>query len=244
MTHAEDEAVSFADVQAAAVAIDGQVVRTATATSRVLSRITGAEVVLKYETQQFTGSYKERGALNRLLALSARRAAPRRGGRLRRKPCAGRGPSRHAARHRVDDRHAARHPVRQGRPHARAGGQRRAVRAHVRRGRGARPGDRRRGCGPHPPVRRSAGGRRPGHGRLGDAPRPPGSRRPAGPDRRRRARQRNRTGGGRARARPADHRRPVRALPGHGPRPLGRPEPGAGRRRRWPRGSPWPAPAR
>jgi threonine dehydratase len=63
--------VTFADVQRAAAAIEGQVARTATATSRVLSRITGAEVVLKYETQQFTGSYKERGALNRLLALSA-----------------------------------------------------------------------------------------------------------------------------------------------------------------------------
>ena len=61
----------FADVQSAASTIDGQVVRTATATSTVLSQIAGTEVVLKYETQQFTGSYKERGALNRLLALSA-----------------------------------------------------------------------------------------------------------------------------------------------------------------------------
>ncbi len=60
----------FADVQSAASTIDGQVVRTATATSTVLSQIAGTEVVLKYETQQFTGSYKERGALNRLLALS------------------------------------------------------------------------------------------------------------------------------------------------------------------------------
>ncbi len=68
-TAAADE-VSFADVLSAAQAITGQVVRTTTATSRVLSRMTGAEVVLKYETQQFTGSYKERGALNRLLALS------------------------------------------------------------------------------------------------------------------------------------------------------------------------------
>ena len=61
----------FADVQSAASTIDGQVVHTATATSTVLSQIAGTEVVLKYETQQFTGSYKERGALNRLLALSA-----------------------------------------------------------------------------------------------------------------------------------------------------------------------------
>ncbi len=61
---------TFADVQAAAAALAGRIVATPCATSRVLSRITGAEVVLKYETQQFTGSYKERGALNRLLALS------------------------------------------------------------------------------------------------------------------------------------------------------------------------------
>jgi threonine dehydratase len=61
---------TFTDVQQAAAAIDGHVVRTPTATSRVLSQITQADVVLKYETQQFTGSYKERGALNRLLALT------------------------------------------------------------------------------------------------------------------------------------------------------------------------------
>jgi threonine dehydratase len=67
MTH---PAVTFADIEAAAAAIDGHVVRTATAVSKVLSQITEAEVVLKYETQQFTGSYKERGALNRLLALT------------------------------------------------------------------------------------------------------------------------------------------------------------------------------
>jgi threonine dehydratase len=64
------QAPAFADVQSAAQAFAGRIVRTASATSRVLSRITGAEVVLKYETQQFTGSYKERGALNRLLALT------------------------------------------------------------------------------------------------------------------------------------------------------------------------------
>ena len=61
---------TFADVQAAAATLAGRIAATPCATSRVLSRITGAEVVLKYETQQFTGSYKERGALNRLLARS------------------------------------------------------------------------------------------------------------------------------------------------------------------------------
>jgi threonine dehydratase len=39
--------------------------------SRTLSRLTGAEIFLKFENLQFTASFKERGALNRLLALSA-----------------------------------------------------------------------------------------------------------------------------------------------------------------------------
>ena len=67
---ASERTVGLEDVRAAARAIDGQVVRTAAELSRVLSSLTGAEVVLKYETQQFTGSYKERGALTRLLRLS------------------------------------------------------------------------------------------------------------------------------------------------------------------------------
>jgi threonine dehydratase len=66
---------TFDDVTAAARAINGHVVRTVTATSTVLSQLTGAEAVLKYETHQFTGSYKERGALNRLLALTVEQCA-------------------------------------------------------------------------------------------------------------------------------------------------------------------------
>src|SRR5678810_798206 len=38
--------------------------------SKTLSRITGAEVWLKFENLQFTSAYKERGALNKLLQLS------------------------------------------------------------------------------------------------------------------------------------------------------------------------------
>ena len=38
--------------------------------SRTLSEITGAEVWVKFENQQFTASYKERGALNRLTRLT------------------------------------------------------------------------------------------------------------------------------------------------------------------------------
>lgn len=62
--------VSPHDVDAAAAAIAGRVARTPTCLSQTLSAITGVTVVLKLENLQFTASYKERGALNRLLALS------------------------------------------------------------------------------------------------------------------------------------------------------------------------------
>jgi len=62
--------VTLADIRAAAAAIDGAVVRTPTRHSRTLSQIAGCEVYLKFENRQFTASFKERGALNRLLALT------------------------------------------------------------------------------------------------------------------------------------------------------------------------------
>ena len=58
------------DIHDAAEAIRGRVVNTLCAPSITLSRITGANLILKFENLQFTGSFKERGALNRLLALS------------------------------------------------------------------------------------------------------------------------------------------------------------------------------
>ena len=61
--------VSLPDVRAAAAAIAGAVVSTPTTVSQTLSDITGARVWLKFENLQFTASFKERGALNFLLAL-------------------------------------------------------------------------------------------------------------------------------------------------------------------------------
>jgi threonine dehydratase len=66
-----DLAVSLADVEAAAAAIEGAVVRTPSSVSDTLSEILGCTVVVKFENLQFTAAYKERGARNRLLALSA-----------------------------------------------------------------------------------------------------------------------------------------------------------------------------
>jgi threonine dehydratase len=65
------QTVSIADIRAAAARIAGAVVRTPCLPSRTLSRLTGAELWLKFENLQFTSSFKERGALNKLLTMSA-----------------------------------------------------------------------------------------------------------------------------------------------------------------------------
>ena len=63
--------VELKDIEAAAKVIQGQVVETPCLASRTLSEITGAEVFLKFENHQFTASFKERGALNKLSSLDA-----------------------------------------------------------------------------------------------------------------------------------------------------------------------------
>ena len=68
--------VSIDDVRAARERIKGAVVETPCSLSKTLSEITGARVFLKFENHQFTASFKERGALNKLLSLTeAERAA-------------------------------------------------------------------------------------------------------------------------------------------------------------------------
>ena len=59
----------FADIQAAAARLDGQVLDTPCVESKTLGRIVGCQVFLKFENLQFTAAYKERGALNRLLLM-------------------------------------------------------------------------------------------------------------------------------------------------------------------------------
>ncbi|HXF80476.1 MAG TPA: threonine ammonia-lyase [Usitatibacter sp.] len=63
--------VDLEDIRAAASVIRGQVVETPFLESRTLSEITGATVLLKFENHQFTASFKERGALNKLTSLDA-----------------------------------------------------------------------------------------------------------------------------------------------------------------------------
>jgi threonine dehydratase len=67
--------VNVDSVRAAARAIAGNVVQTPCLHSRTLSEIAGAQIYLKFENRQFTASFKERGALNRLLSLDATQRA-------------------------------------------------------------------------------------------------------------------------------------------------------------------------
>ncbi len=63
--------VNVDDIRRAAQRIAGHVEITPCMHSRTLSQITGAQVYLKFENLQFTSSFKERGALNRLSQLNA-----------------------------------------------------------------------------------------------------------------------------------------------------------------------------
>ncbi len=62
--------LTFTDIEAAAARLKGHVERTPLRHSVTLSQITGAQVWVKFENQQFTAAYKERGALNKLLLLT------------------------------------------------------------------------------------------------------------------------------------------------------------------------------
>jgi threonine dehydratase len=63
--------VTLGDVEAAAGVLADSVRLTSFDRSQTLSDILGADIWLKFENLQFTATFKERGALNRLSALSA-----------------------------------------------------------------------------------------------------------------------------------------------------------------------------
>jgi threonine dehydratase len=58
------------DIEAAAARLEGQVLDTPFVESRTLSQLTGCQVYLKFENLQYTASFKERGACNKLAQLS------------------------------------------------------------------------------------------------------------------------------------------------------------------------------
>ena len=63
--------LTFQHIEDAAARLLGHIERTPLRHSRTLSGITGAEIYVKFENLQFTASFKERGALNKLLTLTA-----------------------------------------------------------------------------------------------------------------------------------------------------------------------------
>ena len=62
--------IDLDDVRAAAARIEGRVLRTPTIASHALSLATGAEITLKLDNLQAVGSFKERGAANKLALLT------------------------------------------------------------------------------------------------------------------------------------------------------------------------------
>ncbi len=61
--------ISLTDIHQAAARLRGQLLHTPCVESQTLSQITGAQVFLKFENLQFTASFKERGACNKLMRL-------------------------------------------------------------------------------------------------------------------------------------------------------------------------------
>jgi threonine dehydratase len=66
--------ITFGDIKRARKRVQKQIYFSPFAYSETISRMSGNKIFFKLENLQMTGSFKERGALNRLLALSAREA--------------------------------------------------------------------------------------------------------------------------------------------------------------------------
>jgi threonine dehydratase len=67
--------IEYADILAAAKRLQGHLLRTPCVASKTLSDITRAQVFLKFENLQFTASFKERGACNKLAQLTSDESA-------------------------------------------------------------------------------------------------------------------------------------------------------------------------
>jgi threonine dehydratase len=65
-----DLPITMEEIRAAQERIGEHIINTPCLHSRTLSQLAGAQLWLKFENLQFTASFKERGALNRLLQLS------------------------------------------------------------------------------------------------------------------------------------------------------------------------------
>ena len=67
--------IELSDIQEAQKALAGQIVHTPFTHSRTLSEMLGSEIWLKFENLQFTASFKERGAFNRMRSLTPEQRA-------------------------------------------------------------------------------------------------------------------------------------------------------------------------
>jgi threonine dehydratase len=67
--------IAYPDILLAAERLHGHVLQTPCVASQTLSEITGAQVYLKFENLQFTASFKERGACNKLSQLAPEHSA-------------------------------------------------------------------------------------------------------------------------------------------------------------------------
>ncbi len=63
--------LSLNDIEQAALRLQGHLLDTPCVESKTLSQLTGAQIYLKFENLQYTASFKERGACNKLAQLSA-----------------------------------------------------------------------------------------------------------------------------------------------------------------------------
>ncbi len=70
-----DAPLSIDAIRAAAARVAGEVTRTPCLPSRTLTELAGCEIFLKFENLQFTASFKERGALNKMAQLTAEERA-------------------------------------------------------------------------------------------------------------------------------------------------------------------------
>ena len=206
--------LSADDIHAAATRLRGHVLDTPCLPSRTLGELAGCEVFLKFENHQFTASFKERGALNRIALLTAQERAH---GVLA--VSAGnhaQGVAYHAQRLGIPativmPRFAPAVKVERTRGFGADGGARgrqlrRRARARPATGSAARPD-----AGAS--LRRRGGDGRPGHDRARDAGAAACARRDRRRRRRRRADQRRGHRGARDQAGHRDRRRADRALP-------------------------------
>ena len=67
--------IAYDDILAASRRLQGHLLQTPCVASKTLSEITGAKVYLKFENLQFTASFKERGACNKLAQLTPEESA-------------------------------------------------------------------------------------------------------------------------------------------------------------------------